>query len=465
MGMMSILPDWGVPEHMGSMLQNIFAEYMDSWDEGDELFYGIMEVTESSTVDELWSTDGDTTDIVDFEIEAEVCLTSLAANFADSINKAQQQASPSSTSTSTAVDICPSSADIICDEMGNSKGLGEVREMQLHLQACTDIIPYDPPLLSCDVGFTDELDLIGLDLNGHMGSDLLLRATTMMQGWDDLEYETNASHAEISNNTDTDVSLYTGYEDDERVNFNSISNLARGASTSKELSSIRCNNFQTRRLGSVEEEILDYAVPSLDLSPQDSEMSSPPSAGNNGSVTESTDDSDSVVYKQAQVENNCSFGKKGEKGVTMSTPGIKKRKRKRSKGSAAAAAHKPKSTFKKSRRSGSDTDECLAADPSEVVDDGIKWDPLKCGPSKRKGTSCRSNTGTWKDLMHKNGVCSDKDRLVRKFIFIRLCPSKHNFIPHLVNSGRVVRCGSKNGHQNDMFKNDWTTCYKICQPF
>lgn len=135
MGMMGILPDWGVPEHMGSMLQNIFAEYMDRWDEGDELFYGIMEVTESSTVDELWSTDGDTTDIVNFEIEAEVCLTSLAANFADSINKAQQQASPSSILTSTAmdntlgVDICPSSADIICDEMGNSKGLGEVREM------------------------------------------------------------------------------------------------------------------------------------------------------------------------------------------------------------------------------------------------------------------------------------------------------------------------------------------------
>lgn len=174
--------------------------------------------------------------------------------------------------------------------------------------------------------FTDELDLIGLDVNGHMGSDLLLRATTMMQGWDDLEYETNASHAEISNNTDTDVSLYTGYEDDERVNFNSISDLAQGASTSKELSSIRCNNLQTRRLGSVEEEILEYAVPSLDLSPQDSEMSSPPSAGNNGSVTESTDDSDSVMYKQAQVEKNCSFGKKGEKGVTMSSPGVKKRK-------------------------------------------------------------------------------------------------------------------------------------------
>lgn len=420
MGMVSILPDWGVPEHMGSMLQNIFAEYMDRWDEGDELFYGIMEVTESSTLDELWSTDGDTTD-TNFEIEAEVCLTSLAANFADSISKAQQQASPSSTSTSTAVDntlgvdICPSFADIICDGMGNSKGLGEGREMQL--QACTDIIPFDPPLLSCDVGFTDELDLIGLDVNGHIGSDLLLRATTMMQGWDDLEYETNASHAEISNDTDADVLLYTGYEDDEGVNFNSISDLAQGASTSKELSSMRCNNPQTRRLGSVEEEILEHANPSLDLSPQDSEMSSPPSAGNNGSVTESTDDSDSVMYKQAQVENKCSFGRKGEKGVTMSSPGVKKRKQKRSK-SSTAAAHKPKSTFKKSRRCGSETDECLAADPSEVDEDPIKWDPLKCGPSKRKGNSCRSNTGTWKDLMSKNGVCSDKDRLVKKIIII-----------------------------------------------
>lgn len=413
MGTMSVIPDWGIPDHIGSTLQNIFAEYMDKREEGDELFYGIMEVTESSTVDELWSTDGDAPDIIDFEIEAEVCMTSLAANFADSINKAQQQASPLSTSTAVGnALVCPSFADITSDGIGTSKGPGEVREMQLHLQACTDIIPYDPPLSMCDVDFTDELDLIGLDVNEHMGSDLLLRATTMIQGWDDLEYETNASHVENSNSTDADVSLSTGNEDDERVNFDSISNFAQGASTSKELSSIRCNNLQIRRMGSVEEEIVEYGVPSLDMSPQVSDMSSPPAAGSSGLVTESTDDSDSVMYKQAQVENNCSFGKKGGKGVTMSSPGGKQRKQKRRK-SSAAAAHKPNATLNKSRRSGSETDEGVADDPSEVDEGPIKWDPLKCGPSKRKGTSCRSNSGTWKDLMSKNGVGSDKDRLVK----------------------------------------------------